>query len=71
MVRALLRRGYRSVDWEKVKEENEHKNNPNSVYNNLLESKSIIKFFIDRKDETQRLEDGIYLSHYLEGGKEI
>ncbi len=61
----IVRRGYRFVDWEKVKEENEYKNNPNSVYNNLLESKSIIKFFIDRKNKVA-IGGWDLLSHYLE-----
>jgi CRISPR-associated protein Cst1 len=45
----IVRRGYVNVDMEKVKEENEYKNKPNLVYNNLLDNKSIIGFFIDRK----------------------
>jgi CRISPR-associated protein Cst1 len=47
----VVRRGYRYVNWEKVKEEGEYKNNENLVYNNLLEGKSIIGFFIDRKNK--------------------
>jgi len=41
------------------KEEKEYKNNPNTVYNNLLEGKSIIGFFIDRKTK-KPLEDGTF-----------
>lgn len=61
----IVRRGYRFVDWENVKEENEYKNNPNTVYNNLLEDKSIIGFFIDRKNK-EALGGWDLLSHYLE-----
>ncbi|KAF5086791.1 type I-B CRISPR-associated protein Cas8b1/Cst1 [Methanobacterium aggregans] len=47
----VVRRGYRYVNWEKIKEEGDYKNNPNLVYNNLLNGKSIIGFFIDRKNK--------------------
>ena len=47
----IIKRGYMFVKWDKVKEEREYKNNPNKVYNNLLEGKSIIGFFIDRKNK--------------------
>ena len=47
----IVKRGYKFVDWKKVKDENEYKNNPNLVYNNLLEGKSIIRFFLDRKNK--------------------
>jgi CRISPR-associated protein Cst1 len=47
----VVKRGYRYVNWEKVKEEEDYKNHPNLVYNNLLEGKSIIGFFIDRKNK--------------------
>ncbi|GAB6056145.1 type I-B CRISPR-associated protein Cas8b1/Cst1 [Methanobacterium movens] len=61
----IVRRGYRFVDWNKVKEENEYKNNPNTVYNNLLEGKSIIRFFIDRKNK-EAIGGWDLISHYLE-----
>lgn len=61
----IVRRGYRFVDWENVKEENEYKNNPNTVYNNLLEGKSIIGFFIDRKNK-EAIGGWDILGHYLE-----
>jgi len=60
----IVSRGYRFVDWEKVKEENEYKNNPNLVYNNLLDGKSIIKFFIDRKNK-DAIGGWDLLRHYL------
>ena len=61
----IVRRGYKFVNWEKVKEENEYKNNPNTVYENLLSGKSIIRFFIDRKNR-EALGGWDLLDHYLE-----
>ncbi|NMC68242.1 MAG: type I-B CRISPR-associated protein Cas8b1/Cst1 [Spirochaetales bacterium] len=61
----IVRRGYRYVDWEAVKEEKGYKNNPNTVYNNLLEGKSIIGFFIDRKNK-EAIGGWNLLSNYLE-----
>lgn len=61
----IARRGYKFVNWEKVKEENEYKNNPNTVYENLLNGKSIIGFFIDRKNR-EALGGWDLLKHYLE-----
>lgn len=61
----IVRRGYKFVDWEKVKEENEYKNNPNNVYERLLSGKSIIRFFIDRKNR-EALGGWDLLEHYLE-----
>jgi len=60
----IVRKGYRYVNWEKVKEENEYKNNPNTVYNNLLIGKSIIGFFIDRKNK-EAIGGWDLLSNYL------
>jgi len=61
----IVKRGYKYVDWEKVKEEDEYKNNPNTVYNNLLSGKSIIGFFIDRKNK-EALGGWNLLGYYLE-----
>lgn len=61
----IVRRGYKFVNWEKVKEENEYKNNPNTVYENLLSGKSIIGFFINRKNR-EALGGWDLLKHYLE-----
>ncbi|MCE7699410.1 MAG: type I-B CRISPR-associated protein Cas8b1/Cst1, partial [Methanobacterium paludis] len=47
----VVKRGYQFVDWENVKEEGDYKNKKNLVYNNLLEGKSIIGFFIDKKNK--------------------
>ncbi|MDO8869558.1 MAG: type I-B CRISPR-associated protein Cas8b1/Cst1 [Methanobacteriaceae archaeon] len=61
----IVRRGYLYVNWDKVKEENDYKNRENSVYNNLLENKSIIRFFIDRKNKEAIGGWGL-ISYYLE-----
>ncbi|NYB51219.1 MAG: type I-B CRISPR-associated protein Cas8b1/Cst1 [Methanobacteriaceae archaeon] len=61
----IVRRGYRFVNWEKIKNEKEYKNNPNTVYDNLLKGKSIIKYFIDRKNK-EAIGGWDLLSHYLE-----
>ncbi|BDZ70615.1 type I-B CRISPR-associated protein Cas8b1/Cst1 [Methanobacterium petrolearium] len=61
----VVRRGYRFVNWEKVKEEDEYKNNPNTVYDNLLENKSIIRFFINRKNR-EAIGGWDLISYYLE-----
>ncbi len=61
----IVKRGYRYVNWEKVKEESEYKNRENMVYNNLLENKSIIGFFIDRKNK-EAIGGWDLMSHYLE-----
>jgi CRISPR-associated protein Cst1 len=45
----IVRRGYVNIDIEKAKEEKEYRNKPNMVYNNLLDGRSIIGFFINRK----------------------
>lgn len=61
----IVRSGYWRVNWEKVKEGGEYKNNPNIVYNNLLEGKSIIKFFINRKNK-EAIGGWDLITHYLE-----
>ncbi|MGQ9608829.1 MAG: type I-B CRISPR-associated protein Cas8b1/Cst1 [bacterium] len=44
----IVRSGYSKVNWSKVKSEDEYKNHTNRVYENLLENKSILEFFINR-----------------------
>ncbi|MCK9150527.1 type I-B CRISPR-associated protein Cas8b1/Cst1 [Methanobacterium alcaliphilum] len=61
----IVRKGYQYVNWEKVKEESEYKNRENKVYNNLLEGKSIIKYFIDKKTK-EAIGGWELISHYLE-----
>ncbi|PKP59983.1 MAG: type I-B CRISPR-associated protein Cas8b1/Cst1 [Candidatus Altiarchaeales archaeon HGW-Altiarchaeales-1] len=46
----IVKKGYKKVDWDKVKEEDEYKNKTNLVYNNLLKNKSIIGYFLNRKN---------------------
>lgn len=50
--------------WKKPKDENEYKNNPNKVYNDLLDGKSIIPFFIGRKNR-EAIGGWNLMSHYL------
>jgi CRISPR-associated protein Cst1 len=66
----IVKRGYKFVDWKKVKDENEYKNNPNLVYNNLLEGKSIIRFFLDRKNK-EAIGGWDLLKNYLEEVKRM
>ena len=44
----IVKKAY-SVKWDKVESKDDYKNNPNSVYNNLLEGKSILKSFYTTK----------------------
>lgn len=60
----IVKRGYRYVNWDKVKKEDEYKNRENMVYTNLLNGKSIIGFFMDRKNKNA-LGDWDLLSCYL------
>jgi CRISPR-associated protein Cst1 len=62
----IVKRGYWKVNWEKVKNENkEYKNNPNYVYDNLLNGKSIIGYFIDRKNK-EAIGGWDLITNYLE-----
>lgn len=45
----IVKNGYNFVKWDKVKNEEDYKNYTNSVYNNLLYKKSILKYFFDLK----------------------
>lgn len=45
----IVKKAYRFVKWEKVENDEDYKNNPNSVFNNLLEGKSILKSFYSSK----------------------
>ena len=60
----IVKKGYKRVDWDKVKEEGDYRNKINAVYNNLLSGKSIVKFFIDPKERRVYGDWGL-LSHYL------
>jgi len=46
----IVKKGY-WVNWDKVKEENDYKNKTNSVYDNLLKNRSIVKYFINTKNK--------------------
>lgn len=41
----IVKKAYRFVNWDKVESDDDYKNNPNKVYSNLLEGKSILKSF--------------------------
>lgn len=45
----IVKKAYRFVKWSKVESDDDYKNNPNSVFNNLLEGKSILKSFYSIK----------------------
>lgn len=45
----IVKKAYRFVKWDKVESDEDYKNNPNSVYSNLLEGKSILKSFYTTK----------------------
>lgn len=45
----IVKKAYRFVKWDKVESVDDYKNNPNTVYNNLLEEKSILKSFYTTK----------------------
>ena len=45
----IIKRGYKNVNWDKVKSYDDFKNNPNKIYNNLLSGNSILKFFYSIK----------------------
>jgi len=66
----IVRKGYAYVDCEKVKEEDEYKNRQNTVYNNLLDNKSIIGFFID-KNNKEAIGGWDLISQYLKEVKNM
>jgi len=45
----VVKKGYRNVNWDKVKEEKDYVNKMNKVFQNLLNGKSIVTFFFDSK----------------------
>ena len=45
----IVKKAYRYVKWDKVESDDDYKNNPNTVFNNLLEGKSILKSFYTSK----------------------
>ena len=45
----IVKKAYRYVKWENIENYEDYKNNPNTVFNNLLEGKSILKSFYTTK----------------------
>ena len=45
----IVRTGYGKLNWDKVESEEDYKNRPNRVYENLLQSISLLGFFLNRK----------------------
>ena len=45
----IVRSGYHFVDWDKVKSEEDYKNSPNRVYENLLQDISILGYFLNKR----------------------
>ncbi len=60
----VIKKGYVYVNWDKVKEEKDYKNKRNQVYLNLLNGRSITKFFINSKKRVA-IGDWELLTHYL------
>ena len=50
----IVRSGYRKVDWAKVKSEEDYKNRPNLVYENLLQGRSILRSFLNQRARKPR-----------------
>ena len=49
----IVRSGYR-VNWDKVKSEEDYKNRPNLVYENLLQGRSILRSFLNQRARKPR-----------------
>ena len=45
----IVKKAYRFVKWKKVESDEDYKNNPNVIYNNLIDGKSILKSFFNVK----------------------
>ena len=45
----IVKKAYKFVKWDKIENVEDYKNNPNSVFNNLIEGKSILKSFYSIK----------------------
>ena len=52
--RQIVRSGYQRVKWDKVESEEDYKNKINLVYEFLLQSRSILGFFINRRARKAR-----------------
>ena len=45
----IVRAGYRKINWDKLESEDDYKNRTNSVYENLLQDRSILGFFLNKR----------------------
>ena len=61
----IVRSGYQKVDWGKVESEDDYKNKRNFVFERLLRQKSILGFFLNRKEKNVRASWSL-LSIYLQ-----
>ena len=52
--RGIVQSGYVKVNWAKVESEEDYKNRTNRVYENLLEGRSILGFFLNRHTRKSR-----------------
>ena len=59
------KKGFQEINWEKNNSDEVYQRSANLVYNNLLQNKSILRFFIDKSDREVR-GDWKFLSLYLE-----
>ena len=50
----IVRSGYTKGKWDKIQSEKDYKNNPNRVYENLLQNRSILGFFLNRRARKPR-----------------
>ena len=50
----IVRSGYHYVNWDKVQSDEDYKNSPNRVYENLLKEISILGYFLDRRHRKPR-----------------
>ena len=52
--RIIVRSAYMKVNWDKVKSEEDYKNRKNRVYEYLLQERSILTFFLNRRSRKTR-----------------
>lgn len=45
---SIIRQGYVNVNWSKINSFDDYKNKPNKIYINLINNKSILKYFFNR-----------------------
>ncbi len=50
----IVQTGYGRINWDKVESEDDYKNRPNRVYENLLQDISILGYFINRRRRKPR-----------------